>query len=34
MNTREIRIEKANCNFEREPLIKPFEFKGGYLSEL
>ena len=25
---------KSNCNFEREPLIAPFGFKGGYLSEL
>ncbi len=29
-----MRIVKTNCNFEREPLIVPFGFKGGYLSEL
>jgi len=28
------RIVSTNCNFEREPLISPFGFKGGYLSEL
>jgi L-alanine-DL-glutamate epimerase-like enolase superfamily enzyme len=29
-----MRIVKSDCNFEREPLIAPFGFKGGYLSEL
>jgi len=29
-----IRILKTNSNFEREPLISPFGFKGGYLTEL
>jgi L-alanine-DL-glutamate epimerase-like enolase superfamily enzyme len=29
-----MKITKANCNFEREPLAAPFGFKGGYLSEL
>lgn len=29
-----MKITKANCNFEKEPLIAPFGFKGGYLSEL
>lgn len=29
-----IDIKKTNCNFEREPLMSPFGFKGGYLSEL
>ena len=29
-----MKIIKTNCNFEREPLIAPFGFKGGYLSEL
>ena len=29
-----MRIVKGTCNFEREPLIAPFGFKGGYLSEL
>ena len=27
-------ISKANIDFEREPLLRPFGFKGGYLSEL
>jgi len=31
---RTMRIVKTNCNFEREPLIAPLGFKGGYLSEL
>jgi hypothetical protein len=29
-----IRILRTNCDFEREPLISPFGFKGGYLTEL
>lgn len=29
-----MKIVKSTCNFEREPLIAPFGFKGGYLSEL
>ena len=29
-----MKITKYNCRFEREPLIAPFGFKGGYLSEL
>lgn len=29
-----IRISKVNSNFEREPLIRPFGFKGGYMSEI
>lgn len=29
-----IEITRTNCNFEREPLLSPFGFKGGYLSEL
>ena len=29
-----MRITQFNCNFEREPLIKPFGFKGGSLTEL
>lgn len=29
-----MRIKKSSCNFEREPLISRFGFKGGYLSEL
>ena len=30
----QMKIVKSTCNFEREPLIAPFGFKGGYLSEL
>ena len=29
-----IRISRTDCNFEREPLIAPFGFKGSYLTEL
>jgi len=29
-----MKITKYNCSVEREPLIAPFGFKGGYLSEL
>lgn len=29
-----IKISDVNSNFEREPLLSPFGFKGGYLSEL
>ncbi|TKT86566.1 enolase C-terminal domain-like protein [Dyadobacter frigoris] len=29
-----IRVETTNSNFERETLLKPFGFKGGYLTEL
>lgn len=29
-----IRIDRVNSYFEREPLLSPFGFKGGYLSEL
>lgn len=29
-----ITIARTGCNFEREPLISSFGFKGGYLSEL
>ncbi|HBG28961.1 MAG: L-alanine-DL-glutamate epimerase [Planctomycetes bacterium GWF2_41_51] len=29
-----MKIIKTNCSFEREPLIAPFGFKGGYLTEL
>ena len=31
---REIRIKEVDSNFEREPLIRPFGFKGGYMSEI
>jgi len=29
-----ITLEKALSNFEREPLLRPFGFKGGYMSEI
>ena len=29
-----IRISNVNSNFEREPLIRPFGFKGGYMTEI
>lgn len=29
-----ITISETNSNFEREPLIRPFGFKGGYMSEI
>lgn len=29
-----IKIVDSNSNFEREPLIRPFGFKGGYLTEI
>lgn len=32
--SKSIRIESVDSYFEREPLISPFGFKGGYLSEL
>ena len=28
-----ITIESASCGFEREPMVRPFGFKGGYLTE-
>ena len=28
-----ITIRSVSCNFEREPLVRPFGFKGGYLTE-
>lgn len=30
----DIKIKSVNSQFEREPLLSPFGFKGGYLSEL
>lgn len=33
-NEKAIKIVETNSNFEREPLIRPFGFKGGYLSEI
>jgi L-alanine-DL-glutamate epimerase-like enolase superfamily enzyme len=29
-----IRITEVNSNFEREPLIRPFGFKGGFMTEI
>jgi len=29
-----IKVAKTNSNFEREPLIRPFGFKGGYMTEM
>lgn len=29
-----IKIETTSSNFEREPLIRPFGFKGGYMTEI
>lgn len=29
-----IEIDRVNSNFEREPLVRPFGFKGGYMSEI
>ena len=29
-----IRIKRVSSNFEREPLIRPFGFKGGYMTEI
>jgi len=29
-----IKITNVNTNFEREPLIRPFGFKGGYMTEI
>lgn len=30
---RRITIAKTGCGFEREPMVRPFGFKGGYLTE-
>ena len=29
-----IRIARGTTNFEREPLVRPFGFKGGYMREI
>ncbi len=34
MQNREISITAVNTNFERKPLIRPFGFKGGYMTEI
>lgn len=31
---KDIRIKQVSSNFEREPLIRPFGFKGGYMTEI
>jgi hypothetical protein len=31
---KEIEIKSVSANFEREPLIRPFGFKGGYMTEI
>jgi L-alanine-DL-glutamate epimerase-like enolase superfamily enzyme len=31
---KKIKISSVSANFEREPLIRPFGFKGGYMSEI
>jgi len=33
MSLKTVRIKAVKSNFEREPLIRPFGFKGGYLTE-
>ena len=33
-NLRPITIARVSSNFEREPLLRPFGFKGGYMSEI
>ncbi len=30
----EIKVNRTNSNFEREPLVRPFGFKGGYISQI
>lgn len=32
--TRAVTIQRVGADFEREPLVRPFGFKGGYLTEL
>jgi L-alanine-DL-glutamate epimerase-like enolase superfamily enzyme len=33
-SSKPIKITKVNSNFEREPLLRPFGFKGGYMTEM
>jgi hypothetical protein len=33
-NLKKIKIKRVDSNFEREPLIRPFGFKGGYMREI
>lgn len=34
MNNNPVRIEAVDSDFEREPLLRPFGFKGGYMTEI
>ena len=34
MDDKKISIKRVDSNFEREPLIRPFGFKGGYMTEI
>jgi len=34
MSPKNITIDSVDSNFEREPLVRPFGFKGGYMSEI
>jgi hypothetical protein len=34
MSERSITVSRVSADFEREPLIRPFGFKGGYQSEI
>ena len=29
-----LKLSRVNCDFEREPLVAPFGFKGGYVNEI
>ena len=33
-NKKRIMIQSVDSNFEREPLVRPFGFKGGYMTEI
>ena len=33
-NKKKIMIQSVDSNFEREPLVRPFGFKGGYMTEI
>ncbi len=34
MKTKPLKIKRVSSDFEREPLIRPFGFKGGYMTEI
>lgn len=34
VQSKKIKIDKTSSDFEREPLIRPFGFKGGYMTEI